>query len=327
MSARRGILALLGAIVALAAATAPATAQSPVLDPIDSQQWVDQGVLTWADYLPVPDERPEFYDYSVDGSQNQYRTVIILIDYPDQPFLISQPAGSHPFGNPQPGWTPVAPEDVNQWMYEYYAVPNEYNGGRTLHGYWMEDTHGRIGVDVEVFGPYTMPANSFEYGMASDFNGAVGTQANSSCPAGFTCNRNIRTAGLAAWQADTGCASLASCGYNNGFYVTAGHDESSTWQEFGEMLWTDRTQVPAEFGPPGATSGPVLNSAGNPTCRGPRGKRPRTTGRTRAAAPPRRPRARGRASSPTSSATCAGCRTTTTTRSRTTCGTTPATGR
>ena len=30
------------------------------------------------------------------------------------------------------------------------------------------------------------------------------------------------------------------------------------------MLWTEREQVPAEFGPPGATSGPVLNNAGNP---------------------------------------------------------------
>ena len=30
------------------------------------------------------------------------------------------------------------------------------------------------------------------------------------------------------------------------------------------MLWTAREQVPAEFGPPGAENGPVLNAAGNP---------------------------------------------------------------
>jgi M6 family metalloprotease-like protein len=263
MSVRRWLVAT-AVLVAASIGAATASAQSPVLDPVDPQSWVDQGELTWADYLPVPDERPEFYDTDTDGSQNQYRTAIILIDYPDQPFLVTQPSGSHPFGNPQPGWTPVAPEDVAEWFYDYYAVPNEYNGGRTLHGYWMEDTHGRIGVDVEVFGPYTMAAKSFEYGLATDFNGPVGSQANSSCPAGHTCSRNIRTDGLAAWLADTGCASLSSCGYNNGFYVTAGHDESSTWQEFGEMLWSDRTEVPAEFGPPGATSGPVLNAAGNP---------------------------------------------------------------
>ena len=235
----------------------------PLLQPIDAQNWVDQGELTWADYHAVPDARPEFYDGSADGSQSQYKTAIILIDYPDQPFLITQPAGTHPFGNPQPGWTPVAPGDVNQWMHDYYAVPNQYNGGKTLNSYWMEDSHGRIGVDVDVFGPYTMSAKSFEYGIASDFNGAVGNQANSSCPAGSTCNRNIRTDGGNAWRAAIGCAS-GLCGYDNAFYVTAGHDESSTWQEFGEMLWTDREQVPAKFGPPGAEDGPVLNSAGNP---------------------------------------------------------------
>ena len=238
-------------------------ADEPLLQPIDAQNWVDQGELTWADYHAVPDARPEFYDGSADGSQSQYKTAIILIDYPDQPFLITQPAGTHPFGNPQPGWTPVAPGDVNQWMHDYYAVPNQYNGGKTLNSYWMEDSHGRIGVDVDVFGPYTMAAKSFEYGIASDFNGAVGNQANSSCPAGATCNRNIRTDGGNAWRAAIGCAS-GLCGYDNAFYVTAGHDESSTWQEFGEMLWTDREQVPAKFGPPGAEDGPVLNSAGNP---------------------------------------------------------------
>jgi len=260
----RSIIATLSLVVLLAAGIAPVGAQSPVLDPIDSQLWVDQGVLTWEDYLPVPDSKPAFYDVDSVGSQVQYKTAIILVDYPDQPFLITQPPGSHPFGNPQPGWTPVAQEDVNEWMYDYYAVPNQYNGFKTLHSYWMEDTHGRIGIDVEVFGPYRMPAKSFEYGLATDFNGAVGNQANSSCPAGHTCSRDIRQAGLAAWQAATGCTTLASCGFNNGFYVTAGHDESSTWQEFGEMLWVNREDVPATFGPPGATSGPVLNNAGNP---------------------------------------------------------------
>ena len=99
--------------------------------------------------------------------------------------------------------------------------------------------------------------------MATDFNSPVGNQANSVCPAGHTCNRNIRTDGGNAWRAAIGCPS-GLCGFDNVFYVTAGHDESSTWQEFGEMLWTDREQVPAKFGPPGAEDGPVLNAAGNP---------------------------------------------------------------
>jgi M6 family metalloprotease-like protein len=266
----RTAIVALALVAAAALATGPGAAQvppdvpnHPLLQPIDAQNWLDMEDLTWDDYVPVPDEHPEFYDGSTAGSQNQYQTAIILLEFPDEPFLISQPPESHPFGNPQPGWQPVAPGDVNQWMHDYYAVPSEFNGFRTLSGYWMEDSHGRIGIDVDVFGPYTMPGKLHEYGLATDFNSPVGTQPDSVCPAGDTCNRSIRGDGGAAWRADIGCAS-GLCGYDNGFYVTAGHDESSTWQEFGEMLWMEREQIPAAFGPPGAESGPVLNSAGNP---------------------------------------------------------------
>ena len=125
--------------------------QSPVLDPIDAQKWVDQGVLTWADYLPVPDRKVEFYDPDSVGSQVQYRTAIILVDYPDQPFLITQAPGSHPFGNPQPGWTPVAQEDVNEWMYDYYAdaepIQRLQDPPRLLDGgHARPDRHRRRGL-------------------------------------------------------------------------------------------------------------------------------------------------------------------------------------
>ena len=245
-------------------ATPPELADDPLLQPIDAQAWVDQGELTWADYRAVPDARPEFYDGSADGSQSQYRTAIILIDYPDQPFLITQPPGTHPFGNPQPGWTPVAPADVNQWMHDYYAVPNQYNGFKTLSGYWMEDSHGRIGVDVEVFGPYTMP------GEVLRVRHGDGLQRRRRQPGELVLSRRAhlqpehphrRRQRLAGRDRLRRRACVATTTL---FYVTAGHDESSTWQEFGEMLWTDRTHVPAKFGPPGAEDGPVLNAAGNP---------------------------------------------------------------
>ncbi len=259
------VVALLALVVAAALSAGPAVAQGPpdavnhpLLQPLDAQAWVDQAELTWDAYKPI---RPDSWKSAAtsQGSQNQYKTAIILVDYSDQPFLITQAPGTHPFGNPQPGWTPVPQDQVADWMNDYYAVPNEFNGGQTLHAYWMEDSAGKIGVDVTVFGPYRMPGKQFEYGIASDFNNPV----NQYCPQGHTCNRNIRTDGGNAWRAAIGCAS-GLCGYDNAFYVTAGHDESSTWQEFGEMLWTDREQVPAQFGPPGATEGPVLNNLGQP---------------------------------------------------------------
>ncbi|HEX6327154.1 MAG TPA: M6 family metalloprotease domain-containing protein [Jiangellaceae bacterium] len=224
----------------------------------DPQQWTDQADMTWNDYVPV--RPPEWNSAETSsGTENQYRTAVILLDFQDQPFVITQDAETHPFGNPQSGWQPVAPEDVNDWFYDYYAVPNEYNGGQTLHSYWMEDSHGRIGVDVEVFGPYTLPGKLHEYGIAQ-FN----TPLSQYCPQGDTCNRNIRTDGGNAWRADIGCAS-GLCGFDNGFYVTAGHDESSTWEEFGQMLFADREDVPDELGPPRDENGdPPLNQNGDP---------------------------------------------------------------
>jgi M6 family metalloprotease-like protein len=259
-------LLVLAAAVAVApsAATPPDLADHPLLQPIDAQNWVDQEDLTWEDYVAVPDRKAEYYDPTASvGSQNQYKTAIVLVQFEDQPFLITQPPESHPFGNPQPGWTPVPQSGVNAWMHSYYAEPNEFNGGMTLHSYWMENTHGRVGVTPTTYGPYELPGKLHEYGL----EGFADTSGDDSvCPAGDDCDKDIRDDAEALWWADIGCDPEVDdqCGFDNIFYVTAGHDESSTWQEFGEMLWENPEDVPAEFGPPGAENGPVLNDAGFP---------------------------------------------------------------
>lgn len=224
----------------------------------DAQHWTDQADMTWDDYVQV---RPAEWDsaQTSTGSETQYRTAVILLDFEDEPFLITQEPESHPFGNPQSGFEPVAPENVNDWFYDYYAVPNEYNGGQTFHGYWMETSHGRIGVDVEVFGPYTLPGKLHEYGY-DGFN----SPRDTFCPEGDTCGKNIRSDGAALWRDDIGCES-GLCGFDNGFYVTAGHDESSTWEEFGSMLFETREDIPDEFGPPRDENGnPPLDQNGDP---------------------------------------------------------------
>jgi len=253
-------VALLAFSASAAAEIPPDAANHPLLQPIDKQNWVDQAELTWDAYTQI---RPDAWNDTSgsDGSVNQYRTAVILLQFQDQPMLITQPAGSHPFGNPQAGWQPVAPEEVKQWYHDYYAVPNEYNGGQTLHGYWMEDSHGQIGIDVEVFGPYTLPGKLHEYGIP---DGSFNAPTAAYCPAGDTCGKSLRTDGGALWRADIGCPSGA-CGFDNGFYVTAGHDESSTWQEFGEMMFQNRDQIPDAFGPPRNPDGSApLNQLGQP---------------------------------------------------------------
>ena len=254
-------LVLAGTVAATASAEIPPeVANDPLLQPVDSQNWVDQAELTWDAYTPI---RPAAWNDATGstGSQSQYKTAVILLQFSDQPFLITQAAGSHPFGNPQPGWQPVPQEQVADWFYNYYAVPNQYNGGQTLHAYWMEDSYGKIGVDVTVFGPYTLPGKLHEYGIP---DGGFNSPAARWCPQGDNCGKNIRTDGAALWRADIGCSS-GLCGFDNGFYVTAGHDESSTWQEFGEMLFQSRDEIPDAFGPPRNPDGSApLNGEGNP---------------------------------------------------------------
>lgn len=242
----------------MATQLAPTESGSGPVVPADPQNWTDQAHMTWDDYVQI---RPDEWNSAEtsQGSESQYRTAVILLDFEDQPFLITQEPETHPFGNPQSGWEPVAPDDVNGWFYDYYAVPNEYNGGQTFHSYWMETSHGRIGVDVEVFGPYTLPGKLHEYGY-DGFNSPVSTF----CPEGDQCGKNIRTDGGSLWRADIGCSS-GLCGFDNGFYVTAGHDESSTWEEFGSMLFENREDIPDEFGPPRDENGnPPLDQNGNP---------------------------------------------------------------
>jgi len=217
-------LALTGTLAAAAAAEIPPdAANNPLLQPIDRQNWVDQAELTWDDYTQI---RPDSWNQASTstGSQSQYKTAVILLQFTDQPFLITQPGATHPFGNPQPGWQPVPPAQVADWYYDYYAVPNHYNGGQTIHGYWMEDSFGKIGVDLQVFGPYTLPGKLHEYGIP---DGGFNAPAARYCPQGDSCNKSLRTDGGNLWRTDIGCAS-GLCGFDNAFYVTAGHDESST---------------------------------------------------------------------------------------------------
>ena len=238
----------------------PDAANNPLLQPIDPQNWVDQAELTWDDYTQI---RPDSWNdaTSSTGSQNQYKTAVILLQFSDQPFLITQPGGTHPFGNPQPGWQPVPPGQVADWFYDYYAVPNQYNGGQTIHGYWMEDSYGKIGVDVQVFGPYTLPGKLHEYGIPDgSFNAPAARIARRATAATRASAPTAAPSG-----GPTSAAPPGLCGFDNGFYVTAGHDESSTWQEFGEMLYENRDDIPDAFGPPRNPDGSApLNGEGNP---------------------------------------------------------------
>ncbi|WP_245966799.1 M6 family metalloprotease domain-containing protein [Sphaerisporangium album] len=205
---------------------------------IDPQNWKNPDHMTWADYKKVPGTN--WSDPAAKGSTRTFKGALVLLDYPNQPFVVTQPANSTVFGNPSTQAHDVPRAQVAEFYKNFLNVPGALNNGHTIHEYWMEDSGGRYGVDLTAFGPYQMPGKSHEYAM--EF------QAGTGCPSGDTCNRNIRTDGRAAWVADAGDTTVGS--FDFVFYLSAGQDESSTWQEFGSMKFPTKEDVTDAFGPP-----------------------------------------------------------------------------
>ncbi|RNG22372.1 M6 family metalloprotease domain-containing protein [Streptomyces botrytidirepellens] len=195
--------------------------------------------MTWADYRAVPGTR--WADPDVKPTQRTFKGALVLLDYPDEEFTVSQPAGSTLFGNPQPSASGIPRDRLPQFYEDFLNKPGALNNGHTINEYWMEDSGGRIGVDLTAFGVYRMPAKSYQYGVEDSMNPGA-------CPAGDTCDMDIRADGKAAWTADVGDGETKK--FDFVFYLTAGQDESSTWQEFGQMKFADRQDVPAMWGPP-----------------------------------------------------------------------------
>lgn len=52
---------------------------------------------------------------------------VFAIDFPDQPFAITQPRESDPLGNPQ--IAPVSREEVSQFYADFFMTPSEVNHG------------------------------------------------------------------------------------------------------------------------------------------------------------------------------------------------------
>ncbi|MCQ0009094.1 M6 family metalloprotease domain-containing protein [Actinomadura madurae] len=205
--------------------------------PIDPQKYELPDTMTWDDYRSVPGT--SWADPSRKGSVRNFNVAVVLADYPNQPFEVTQPKNSSIFGNPTMVGD-VPRDQVAKFYQDFLNKPQELNRGHTLHEYWMEDSGGRYGVNLTGFGAYRMPAKDHEYGVD-------GMQGGTGCPAGDTCNRDLRKDARDAWVADIG--EEAAGEFDFVFFLSAGQDESSTWQEFGEMKFGTPENVPAEWGP------------------------------------------------------------------------------
>lgn len=224
-------------------------ASSP-FDIIDVQNWVNPDNMTWADFVAPPGTN--WSDPSRKGSERNFNIALVTIDYTDRPFVVTQPVGSTIYGNPLPSVSQLTRDEVPEYYRDLLNTPNDLNNGHTLHEYWMGDSHGRYGVDLTVFGAYEMPSLAYQYGISADMNAG-------GCPELGECNLDIRTDALGLWRADVGNETADS--FELVFILSSGQDESSTWQEFGEMKFLTKEDVPEEFGPPDEAAANATNWA------------------------------------------------------------------
>jgi M6 family metalloprotease-like protein len=196
--------------------------------------------MTWADYRPIPGSK--WADNSVPG-ERALRVALIAVDFPDQPFVITMPRRSDLFGNPQVD--AIRREAVPQFYADFWGKPNALNHGHTIHEFWMEQSRGKVGIPkIDAFGPYRMPKNLFEYGL-HEYN------QESACPAGYTCDARMEPDVDALWTADKGAEIKKQ--YDIVLRIYAGYDETSVWQEFGEMKFASKEDIPAAWGNPDTT--------------------------------------------------------------------------
>ncbi|MGD0868167.1 MAG: peptidase M6 [Bryobacteraceae bacterium] len=225
-------------IVLLTLSAGAALAQTAPPPPIDPQKVQDQDTMTWADYHPIPGV--DWADPKLVPARKQFKVALVAVDFPDQPFVITLPKHSDLFGNPQ--IDPVAREKVPQFYADFYNTPSAVNHGHTINGYWMEQSRGQIGIaKLDAFGPYRMPKNLYQYGL-NEYN------QQSAAPAGFPANGRIEPDADALWAADAGADIKKK--YDIVIRIYAGYDETSVWQEFGEMKFQTKEDIPAEWGSP-----------------------------------------------------------------------------
>jgi len=218
-------------------ACSPGDGGSKSLEPIDPQLVQDQDLMTWDDYRPIPGRN--WADPSLKPERG-FRLAVLAIDFPDQPFVITLPKGSDPFGNPQ--IDPIEREDVSQFYADFFMTPGEVNHGQTINGYWMEQSRGKFGItEVDVFGPYRMPKPIWAYGL-NEYG------QNDQTPDGSRAGSRMERDCDAIWIEDIG--EDVRKNYDAVLRMYASYDETGVWQEFGEMKFNSPEDIPPEWGNP-----------------------------------------------------------------------------
>lgn len=203
-------------------------------EPVDSQSWVLPHDMTWDDYRPVPGIDWKTSDIK---PERVIKGALIIVDFPDREFMLSQPEGSEIAGNPI-GTGNIPRDQLGKFWVDFLSKPQPLNNYSTVNDYWRENSYGKWKIELDAFGPYRMDFNEFQYGL-NEFG------QNVNMPEGFS-GKNLRSEAVSKAQADMNASGET---YDFKFVVHAGYDESGVWQEFGEMMFQNPDVIPDSFGP------------------------------------------------------------------------------
>ena len=235
------LLSLSAALACTPATPASAAGLASPPRPVDPQSWVLPEDMTWSDYRPIPG-----FNWAEDSRQppKKLRAALVLGDYSDRQFLVTRPEGSDPIRNPT-GLGRIPSDKVGDYYRDLLNKPQALNHFHTINEYWLEDSYGLVGIDMDAFGPYRMDRPEYQYGLA-EFG------EESACPSKETCDGDFDTELAQKSAADVSTAQVARGGrdYDFRFLLHAGYDESGVWQELGEMRFRNKDEVSEEFGNP-----------------------------------------------------------------------------
>ena len=150
---------------------------------------------------------PDYSDPAIQPTVKKWKVALVLTDFPDKGVLhlASRRAARSTARRPRRRTASRATQ-VPAFYRDFLNKPQALNHGQTMNRYWMEDSYGKYGVQLDAFGPYRLPGNSYQY-FLTDQSGAQNNPAH--CPQltpAKPCNLNFRTDARAAWLADVGAA-------------------------------------------------------------------------------------------------------------------------
>src|SRR4051794_12834619 len=158
--------ACVAALIALAVPAA-ARAATPPLEALDAQNWNFQDSLTWNDYKPIPGQ--DYSDPAIQPSVKKWKVALVLTDFPDKPYSMTLPTNTTVFGMPTQEASNVPRADVPAFLRDFLNKPQALNHFQTMNRYWMEDSFGKYGVQLDAYGVYQMPGRSYQY-FQQDFD-------------------------------------------------------------------------------------------------------------------------------------------------------------